>query len=91
MKEKRNMVFMKRKALVLLCMGMILTGMTGCSAGIRIAESTQDNIMVIMENPADGSAAAVKKSRIRIYLEQQTLTKKRKQIRSCTGRMPTKL
>ena len=47
---------MKRKALVLLCMGMILTGMTGCSAGIRIAESTQDNIMVIMENPADGSA-----------------------------------
>ena len=55
MKEKRNMVFMKRKALVLLCMGMILTGMTGCSAGIRIAESTQDNIKVIMENPADGS------------------------------------
>lgn len=50
------MVFMKRKALVLLCMGMILTGMTGCSAGIRIAESTQDNIMVIMENPADGSS-----------------------------------
>lgn len=47
---------MKRKALVLLCMGMILTGMTGCSAGIRIAESTQDNIMVIMENPADGSS-----------------------------------
>jgi len=85
---------MKRKALVLLCMGMILTGMTGCSAGIRIAESTQDNIMVIMENPADGSSeesGSGEKSRIRIYLEQQTLTKKRKQIRSCNGRMPTKL
>ena len=53
MMEKRNMVFMKRKALILLCMGMILTGMTGCSAGVKIAELTQDDTMVIMENPAD--------------------------------------
>ena len=50
------MVFMKRKALVLLCMGMILTGMTGCSAGVKIAELTQDDTMVITENPADGSS-----------------------------------
>ena len=56
MMEKRNMVFMKRKALVLLCMGMILTGMTGCSAGVKIAELTQDDTMVIMENPTDGSS-----------------------------------
>jgi hypothetical protein len=56
MMEKRNMVFMKRKALVLLCMGMILTGMTGCSAGVKIAELTQDDTMVITENPADGSS-----------------------------------
>ena len=47
---------MKRKALVLLCMGMILTGMTGCSAGVKIAELTQDDTMVITENPADGSS-----------------------------------
>lgn len=47
---------MKRKALVLLSMGMILTGMTGCSAGVKIAELTQDDTMVITENPADGSS-----------------------------------
>ena len=47
---------MKRKALVLLSMGMILTGMTGCSAGVKIAELTQDDTKVITENPADGSS-----------------------------------
>ena len=86
------MVFMKRKALVLLCMGMILTGMTGCSAGIRIAESTQDNIMVIMENPADGSSEESGSGEEEPNTDiSGTTTKKRKQIRSCNGRMPTKL